>query len=99
MLTKLFPIHLFSNFKRCILLTKHKIKRCILLVKQKFMNYISSHYVNQNCSNRRLSAIGSIEMILILLVLVSLIVIFKSQITAIINSIFSSIREEIDGLL
>lgn len=47
--------------------------------------------------NKKLAAISSIEMILILLVLVGVIVIFRAQIISIINSVFSSIRDQIDA--
>ncbi len=39
-----------------------------------------------------LSGLGVVEVILILLVIVSLILIFKSQITTIINTLFKSIK-------
>ncbi len=41
--------------------------------------------------------IGVIEIILILLVLVGLVVIFRSQLTSIINSIFESINNKISN--
>ncbi len=44
-----------------------------------------------------LSAIGSIEMILLLLVLVSLIVLFRTQITDIINTVFDKINDQINA--
>lgn len=52
----------------------------------------------RNFYHYKLPAIGSIEMILILLVLVSLIVIFRTQITGIINSVFNKIHDQIDNL-
>lgn len=42
--------------------------------------------------------IGVVEVILILLVLVGLVLIFKNQIVAIANSIFSNISNQIDSL-
>jgi hypothetical protein len=76
----------------------------------RYLNYISSLFFitlfkikNFYSKNRQkqskpcLNAIGSIEMILLLLVLVSLIVIFKSQITSIINTVFTKIRQQING--
>lgn len=57
---------------------------------------------NRFCFSRNnkvyLSGISSIEMILLLLVLVSVIVIFRTQITGIVNSVFKSIKESISDL-
>ncbi len=44
------------------------------------------------------TGIGVVEMILILLVLVGLVVIFRTQITAIITSVFSTITRQIKNL-
>lgn len=44
------------------------------------------------------SGIGVVEMILILLVLIGLVVIFKTQITSIANSVFSTIRTQLKKL-
>ncbi|MCR4695508.1 MAG: hypothetical protein K5773_09370 [Pseudobutyrivibrio sp.] len=38
--------------------------------------------------------IGTVEMILILVVLISLVLIFKSQITSLVNNIFDTIRDK-----
>lgn len=40
------------------------------------------------------SGIGTVEIILILVVLIGLVVIFKSQITSIVNSIFTKIQSQ-----
>ncbi len=45
-----------------------------------------------------LSGLGVVEVILILLVIVSLILIFKSQITTIINTLFKSIKTQIKSI-
>ena len=42
--------------------------------------------------------IGVVEIILILVVLIGLVVIFKSQLTSIINSIFNRITSEANGV-
>ena len=42
--------------------------------------------------------IGVVEVILILLVLVGLVIIFKDQIVALANSIFSNITNQVDGI-
>ncbi len=42
--------------------------------------------------------IGVVEIILILLVLVGLIILFKSQITSILADVFKNIRDSIDSL-
>lgn len=44
------------------------------------------------------AAIGVVEIILILLVLVGLVLIFKEQIVSIANSIFTDIDSQIDGI-
>jgi len=41
---------------------------------------------------------GTVEVILIIVVLVALVVIFKSQITKIVNSLFDKITEQTDKL-
>ena len=41
---------------------------------------------------------GTVEVILIIVVLVALVVIFKTQITKIVNSLFEKITEETDKL-
>lgn len=42
--------------------------------------------------------IGTVEMILILVVLIGLVVIFKTQITNLVNSIFQKITNEANGI-
>ncbi|MDD3360945.1 MAG: Flp1 family type IVb pilin [Hespellia sp.] len=44
------------------------------------------------------SGIGVVELILILVVLIALVVIFKSQLTALVNSIFEKITSESSGI-
>ena len=45
-----------------------------------------------------LSGLGVVEVILILLVVVGLVLIFKSQITTILNSLFKSIKTQIKSI-
>ena len=40
------------------------------------------------------SGVGTVEIILILVVLIALVLIFKDQMTALVNSIFSKIKSE-----
>lgn len=47
---------------------------------------------------QREKAIGVVEVILILLVLVGLVLIFKNQIVSIANTVFSSINSQIDDV-
>lgn len=47
---------------------------------------------------KRQSAIGVVEVILILLVLVGLVLIFKKQIVSLANSIFTNINSQVDGI-
>lgn len=44
------------------------------------------------------SGVGVIEVILILLVLVGLVIIFKSQITSLAKNIFSNITSQVNGI-
>ncbi len=41
---------------------------------------------------------GVVEVILIIVVLISLVIIFKSQITSLVNSIMSSIKKDAEGV-
>ncbi len=41
--------------------------------------------------------IGVVEVILILVVLIGLVIIFKSQLTSIVNTIFSKINSKVNG--
>lgn len=42
--------------------------------------------------------IGTVEIILILVVLIGLVIIFKNQITSLVNSIFSKINSQANGI-
>lgn len=44
------------------------------------------------------SGIGTIELILILVVLIGLVIIFKSQLTSLVSSIFQKITSESSGI-
>lgn len=44
------------------------------------------------------SGIGTVEVILILVVLIGLVIIFKNQITSLVNSIFSKINSQANGI-
>ena len=54
-----------------------------LMIKQKVMNFIEEE-----------DGIGTVEMILILVVLIGLVLIFKTQLTNLVNSIFRKINEQ-----
>ncbi|WP_028242435.1 Flp1 family type IVb pilin [Pseudobutyrivibrio ruminis] len=54
-----------------------------LMLKQKVMNFIEEE-----------DGIGTVEMILILVVLIGLVLIFKTQLTNLVNSIFRKINEQ-----
>ena len=43
-------------------------------------------------------AVGTVEIILILVVLIGLVIIFKSQLTSLVNSIFSKIVSQSNGI-
>ncbi|MBQ5426591.1 MAG: hypothetical protein IIU31_05415 [Pseudobutyrivibrio sp.] len=53
------------------------------MLKQKVMNFIEEE-----------DGIGTVEMILILVVLIGLVLIFKTQLTNLVNSIFRKINEQ-----
>ncbi|MCR4830299.1 MAG: hypothetical protein K5883_02470 [Pseudobutyrivibrio sp.] len=53
-----------------------------LMIKEKIKNFIQEE-----------DGIGTVEMILILVVLIGLVLIFKEQLTSLMNTIFSTIRE------
>lgn len=46
---------------------------------------------------REEDGIGVVEVILILVVLIGLVIIFKSQLTSIVNTIFSKINSKVNG--
>ena len=48
--------------------------------------------------NTKVDAIGVVEIILILLVLILLVVLFRDQITNIINSVFETINDQVETL-
>ena len=54
-----------------------------LMLKQKVMSFIEEE-----------DGIGTVEMILILVVLIGLVLIFKTQLTNLVNSIFRKINEQ-----
>ena len=58
-----------------------------LMLKQKVMNFIEEE-----------DGIGTVEMILILVVLIGLVLIFKTQLTNLVNSIFRKIPQSRDFL-
>lgn len=54
-----------------------------LMIKQKIKNFIEEE-----------DGIGTVEMILILVVLIGLVLIFKEQLTSLVNSIFKTINTQ-----
>jgi Flp pilus assembly pilin Flp len=52
--------------------------------------------VNSFCAEE--DGMGVVEVILIIVVLISLVIIFKSQITSLVNSIMSSIKKDAEGV-
>jgi len=55
----------------------------LLMLKQRLIEFIEEE-----------DGIGTVEMILILVVLIGLVLIFKSQLTSLVNSIFRQINEK-----
>ncbi|MBR1622877.1 MAG: holin, BlyA family protein [Pseudobutyrivibrio sp.] len=53
-----------------------------LMIKQKIKNFLEEE-----------DGIGTVEMILILVVLIGLVLIFKEQLTSLVNAIFKTINE------
>ncbi len=68
---------------------RDKLQRMAAGIKNKLM-------VEDFISNN--SGMGVVEIILIILVLVGLVVIFKSQITNIVNSVFSKITSKVNAI-
>ncbi|WP_028234256.1 Flp1 family type IVb pilin [Pseudobutyrivibrio sp. MD2005] len=54
-----------------------------LMIKQKIKNFIQEE-----------DGIGTVEMILILVVLIGLVLIFKDQLTSLVNDIFKTIKSQ-----
>ncbi|MDD4112888.1 MAG: Flp1 family type IVb pilin [Herbinix sp.] len=52
----------------------------------------------KNLMKTEVDGIGVVEIILILLVLILLVVLFRDQITDIINSVFETINDQVDTL-
>lgn len=52
----------------------------------------------KNFMKAEVDGIGVVEIILILLVLILLVVVFREQITNIINSVFETINDQVDTL-
>lgn len=68
-----------------------------LSLKMKFTNSIKKQKKHlSDFGTFDIPAISSIEMILLLLVLVSIVVIFRTQITSVVNSVFSKIKSQIN---
>ncbi|MCR5686649.1 MAG: hypothetical protein K6G58_01270 [Lachnospiraceae bacterium] len=56
---------------------------------------IKSHF---SCSGHDDRGIGVVEVILILVVLIGLVVIFRDQLTALVNNIFGNITNDVNAL-
>ncbi len=54
--------------------------------------------LNQHCSTIDNRGIGVVEVILILVVLIGLVLIFKSQLTSLVGNIFEKITSESSGI-
>lgn len=75
------------------------MKSTIYIAKENFKKYISIKLLQlSKCFKEGVSGLGVVEVILILLVIVGLVLIFKSQITTIINSLFKSIKTQIKSI-
>ena len=59
------------------------MKNFYLMIKQKIKNFIQEE-----------DGIGTVEMILILVVLIGLVLIFKDQLTSLVNDIFKTIKSQ-----
>lgn len=57
----------------------------------KSMEHVRKFWIEQD-------GVGVVEVILILVVLIGLVIIFKSQLTSLVNSIFKKITSQSDGI-
>lgn len=62
------------------------------------MNISTKLFLLSSLFKKRVAALGVVEVIMILLVVVGLVLIFKAQITTIINTLFKSIKTDIKSL-
>lgn len=75
------------------------MKTKLYLANEHLKNKISTHLLRLKITFRSgVSGLGVVEVIMILLVVVGLVLIFKSQITTIINTLFKSIKTDIKSL-
>lgn len=75
------------------------MKTTIYIVKENFKRNLSVKLLRLSKTLKDgLSGLGVVEVILILLVVVGLVLIFKSQITTILNSLFKSIKTQIKSI-
>lgn len=77
--------------KICIKRLSEKIYKKIIGAKQRVLNSVNK--IMQDTQG-----IGVVEMILILVVLIALVVIFKTQLIDLVNSIFEKITSESSGI-
>lgn len=62
------------------------------------MNISTKLFLLSSLFKKRVAALGVVEVIMILLVVVGLVLIFKAQITTILNTLFKSIKTDIKSL-
>lgn len=75
------------------------MKTTIYIAKENFKRNLSVKLLRLSKTLKDgLSGLGVVEVILILLVVVGLVLIFKSQITTILNSLFKSIKTQIKSI-
>lgn len=75
------------------------LKNKWFLLKQKIFNWYNIHYYSlKRALQNGVNALGVVEVILILVVIIGLILIFKSQLTTILNSLFKSIKTDINNI-
>ena len=75
-----------------------KGKSCRLIQKAEQVSGVFLRQLPANVMKKELSAAGVVEMVLIIAVLISLVVLFKTQITGLLGTIFGQIEEAAQGV-
>lgn len=78
---------------------RYKIKKNILSKYISMKKHLCKKLISNQIFNIKAEGIGVVEIILILVVLVSLVLLFKEQITRIINQAFSSITGDANSII
>lgn len=79
--------------------TEVSMKQKLFILKNKFQPYVTRLKIQFSDSlHQGISGLGVVEVILILVVIIGLILIFKAQLTTILNTLFKSIKTDINSI-